>query len=190
MHSLHDHSRADWYSLHDHLRDIPGEDIFELGASIAGAEFCEWVQVGIDVYIPHRKYQFKPYSSPCFSAACAAAIDHKSHFFRFYQQNKFLASKMKFRLVIVAKGFLKLPSLLMLIKQVSINSQKLGSLDFWQLANSVLNKGKAAIPLQSMDLRCCLLLLIKQNCLQKIFLRALILMTQISFYLLFFLELI
>ena len=84
---------------------------------------------------------------------------------------------MKFRLVIVAKGFLKLPSLLMLIKQV-------------QLANSVLNKGKSAIPLHSMDLRCCLLLLIKQNCLQKIFLRALILMTQISFYLLFFLELI
>ena len=28
----------------------------------------------------------------------------------------------------------------------SINSQKLGSRDFWQIANSVLNKGKSAIP--------------------------------------------
>ena len=32
----------------------------------------------------------------------------------------------------------------MLIKQ-SITSQRLGSLDFWQIANSVLNKGKSAI---------------------------------------------
>ena len=29
----------------------------------------------------------------------------------------------------------------------SITSQKLGSLDFWRIANSVLNKGKSAIPL-------------------------------------------
>ena len=34
----------------------------------------------------------------------------------------------------------------MLIKQESITSQKLGSHDFWGIANSVLNKGKSAIP--------------------------------------------
>ena len=34
----------------------------------------------------------------------------------------------------------------MLIKQESITSLKLGSHDFWQIANSVLNKGKSAIP--------------------------------------------
>ena len=34
----------------------------------------------------------------------------------------------------------------MLIKQVSITSQKLGSWDFWKIASSVLNKGKCAIP--------------------------------------------
>ena len=34
----------------------------------------------------------------------------------------------------------------MLIKQESTDSQKLCSLDFWQIANSVLNKGKSAIP--------------------------------------------
>ena len=34
----------------------------------------------------------------------------------------------------------------MLIKQESITSQKLGSRDFWRIANIVLNKGKSAIP--------------------------------------------
>ena len=43
---------------------------FKLSASAAASEFFEWVQVGIDVYIPHRKYQMKPGSSPWFSAAC------------------------------------------------------------------------------------------------------------------------
>ena len=34
----------------------------------------------------------------------------------------------------------------MLLKQESITSQKLGSWDFWEISNSVLNKGKSAIP--------------------------------------------
>ena len=34
----------------------------------------------------------------------------------------------------------------MLIKQESITSQKLCSWDFWQIANSILNKDKSAIP--------------------------------------------
>ena len=37
-------------SLCDHLRDVPWENIFKLGASAASSEFCELVQVGIDVY--------------------------------------------------------------------------------------------------------------------------------------------
>ena len=53
----YDYSPADWDGLRDHLRDVPWEDIFKLGASAAVSEFCEWVQFGIDVYIPHRKYQ-------------------------------------------------------------------------------------------------------------------------------------
>ena len=53
----YDYSRADWDGLCDHLRDVPWEDIFKLGASAAASEFCERVQVGIDVYVPHRKYQ-------------------------------------------------------------------------------------------------------------------------------------
>ena len=45
----------------------------------------------------------------------------------------------------------------------SITSQKLGSRDF------VLNKGKSAIPPLFNSQRCCLLHLIKQNCLLKTF---------------------
>ena len=92
-----DYSCADWDGLRDHLRDVPWQDIFKLRASAAAAasEFCEWVQVGIDVYIPHCKYQVKPHSSPWFSATCATAIVHRNHFFRLYQQNKSFESKVQ-----------------------------------------------------------------------------------------------
>ena len=52
-HTAYDHSHAYWDSLHDHLRDVSWEDIFKLSACAAASEFCEWVQIGIDVYIPH-----------------------------------------------------------------------------------------------------------------------------------------
>ena len=50
-----------------------------------------------DVYIPYRKYEVKPQSSPWFSASCAAAIFHRNHFFHFYQKDKSSDSKVKFR---------------------------------------------------------------------------------------------
>ena len=37
----YDYSRADWDGLRDHLRDVPWEDVFKLGASAAASEFCE-----------------------------------------------------------------------------------------------------------------------------------------------------
>ena len=49
----YDYSRVDWDGLRDYLRDVPWEDIFKLSASAATSEFCQSVQVGIDVYIPH-----------------------------------------------------------------------------------------------------------------------------------------
>ena len=84
-HIGYDYYHADWDGLCEHLRVVPCEDIFKLGTSAAAAaaaasEFCEWVQVGIAVYIPHHKYQLKPHSSPWFSAAFAAAIVHRNHF--------------------------------------------------------------------------------------------------------------
>ena len=123
------YSHADCDGLRGHLRDVPWEDIFKLGAS----EFCEWVQVGIDVYIPHRKYQFKPNSSLWFSAACAPAIVHRNHFFRLYQREKSSDSKVKFRQVSnLCKRVLEGAKLAYANKpRESITSQKLGSRDFW-----------------------------------------------------------
>ena len=62
--TVYEYSRADGDGLCDHFRDIPWKDIFKLGASAAASEFCEWVQVGIDVCIPHKKCQIRPHSSP------------------------------------------------------------------------------------------------------------------------------
>ena len=60
----------------------------------AASEFCEWVYVGINVYIPHhQKYQVKPDSSPWFSAACAAAIVQRNHFFVCTNRINFLNPK-------------------------------------------------------------------------------------------------
>ena len=93
----YDYSCTDSDGLCDYLRGIAWKDTFMLGASVAASEFCEWVQVEIDVYISHRKYQVKPHSSPWFSAGCAAAIVHRNHFFRLHQNDKPSESSVKLR---------------------------------------------------------------------------------------------
>ena len=147
-HIAYDYSCADWDGPCDHLRDVPWEDIFKLSASAAASEFCEWVQVRSDVYIPHRKYQVEHHSSPWFSAACAAAIVHRNHFFHLYQKGKSSESKVKFRKARKhCKRVLEAAKLAYANKaKESITSQKLGSWDFWRIANSVFSKGKSAIP--------------------------------------------
>ena len=126
-----------WHFTHgqdcDHLRAVPWEDIFKLSASTAASEFCEWVQVGIDVYIPHRKYQVKPHSSPWFSAARAAAVGHRNHFFCLCQKDKSSESKVKLRQASNrCKKVLEAVKLAYATRtEESITSQKLGSRDFW-----------------------------------------------------------
>ena len=100
------------------------------------------------MYIPHRKYQVKPHVSPWFSAAYAAVIVHRNDFFCLYQKDKSSDSKVKFR---QANNFCE--RVLEAVKHAyankikeSITSQKLSSWDFWQITNSVFNKGKSAIP--------------------------------------------
>ena len=83
-----------------------------------------------------------------FSAACAAVIVHRNHFFCLYQKDKSSESKVKFRQASNhCKRFFEGAKLAYANKtKESITSQKLGSKDFWQIANSVLNKGKSALP--------------------------------------------
>ena len=95
----YDYSHPDWDGLRDHLRDFPWAGVFRLSASAAVNEICECVQLGIDVYTPHRKYQAKPHSSPWFPVPCFAVTVHKNHFFCLYQKDKFSDSKVKFRQV-------------------------------------------------------------------------------------------
>ena len=127
---------------------VPWEVIFRLSASAAASEFFDSVQVGIDVYIFHRKYLFKPHSSPWFSAACATTIVHRNRFLCLHQKDQSSESKVKFRQASnCCKRVLEAVKLAYANKiKESITSQKLGSRDFWRIANSVLNKGKSAIP--------------------------------------------
>ena len=65
-----------------------------------------------------------------------------------YQREKSSDSKVKFRQASNrCKRVLEVAKLAYANKtKESITSQKLGSREFWQIANSVLNKGKSAIP--------------------------------------------
>ena len=148
-----------------------------------------------DVYIPYHKYQVKPHLSPWFSATCVAAIVHRNNFFHLYEQNKFSESKVKFRQAChCCKYVLQIAKLAYAnITKKNITSQKLGSRDLWQIANSLLNKSKSTIPPLSNNPEALTnkeTHLIKQNCFLKPFLRTLILMTQTSFYLFSLQELI
>ena len=78
---------TDWDAHSDHLRDD------HLSASTAASEICGWVKVGIDVYIPRRKYQVKPLSSTWFSAACSAAIANNFFFCVCTKRIDFLSPK-------------------------------------------------------------------------------------------------
>ena len=100
------------------------------------------------MYIPHRKYQVKSHSSPWFSAAYAAGIVHRNHFFRLHQRQKSSHSKVKFRKASNrCKKVLQAAKLAYANKtKEPITSQKLGCYDFWRIANSVPNKSKSAIP--------------------------------------------
>ena len=172
----------------DSKQDVPFHRIaynFKLSASAAASELCEWF-VYIDVYIPHRKYQVKPHSSPWFSAACAASIVRRNHFFRVYRKDKSSVPKAKFRQASNrCKRVLEAAKLAYANKtKDSITSQKLGLLDFRPIANIILSNGKSTAQ------RYCLLHLIKQDCFLKTSLRILIMMIQISLYQFSLLELI
>ena len=134
--------------LFNYLRDAPWEDIFKLSASAPATKFCELVQVGIAICIPHRKYQVKPHSFSWFSAACAAAIVPRNHFFCLCQQNKSSEPKVNFRQASNrCKRAFEAAKLAYATKtKEPITPQKIGFRDFYRVANSVLNKVKSTIP--------------------------------------------
>ena len=88
-----------------------------------------------------------------------------------YQQNKCSKSKVKFRQVNNHfKSVLEVGKFPYVTKtKDSITSQKLGSQDFWQIANSVFNKGNSAVPLLFNELKVLASVLDKAKLFAKIF---------------------
>ena len=102
-----------------------------------------------------------------------------------YQNDKSSDSKVKFRQAINCwKRVLEAAKLAYADEtKESINPQKLGSCDFWEIAKVFSTKVDQRYLLNLATRRCCPLHLIKQNCLLKTFVRTLILTTQVSLYL-------
>ena len=157
------------------MGDIPWEDIIKRCASAAITEFCQWAQVGIDVYISYRKLQAKLHSSPWFSAAFATVIAHGNPFFCLNQGNKSYASKVKFRQASNrCKRVLQATKLFYAKKP----KENLALVTFGELFVVLSTK----VNMLCIPSLCCLLDLIKQNCFLKTFLRTLVLMSQVSLY--------
>ena len=98
------------------------------------------------------------------------------YFFCLYQQNKSSELNVKSRQASNhCKSVLEAAKLAYVNKtKESVTSQKLGSQDFWQITNSVFNKGRSDVPPRINNLEILSSVLIKQNCLLKTFLRTLI----------------
>ena len=168
----YDYSPADWDGLRDHFRGVSWENISKFSAPAPVSPFFEWVQVGIYVYIPHCKNHVKTYLSPWFLRNCAAAIIHRNYFFRLYQENESSESKVKF---IHASNRCK--NVLESFELANTNKQKSPSLPrnlalgtFGELPIVFSTKLRNLLYLlYSTTWRCCLLYLIKQNSLLKIF---------------------
>ena len=124
------------------------------------------------LYRSPSSYLVKPHSFLWFSGAFVAAKVHRNHFFCFYQQNKSYESKLKFKQAVNrCKRILEAIKLAYANKtKESITSQKLGSLDFWRIANIVFSaKLNLLYFLSSTARRCYILHLIKINLFAKNF---------------------
>ena len=184
----HDFPCADWNDLPDHLRDVPQKDIFRFSASAAASEFflgapSELVQVRIDVYIPYFNIRSSLIYLHGFQLLVSLPYFIEISYFIFTKRINLLILKWSSdRLVIVAKGFLKLLNLNMLVKVKSpLLHRNLARRTFGKLLILFSTKVNLLYLLYSMARRCCLLHLIKQHCLLKTFLRTLILRTQYLF---------
>ena len=146
--TLYSYEQGDWESFRDFIRDIPLDQIMSLKAEQCAREISSWIQAGIDAFIPCRKFQARPNSSPWFSPACAAAIAHRNHYFHTYKsqpnaENRDLlrkASNSCKRVLNNAKSSYADRT------HIRISSQKLGSRDFWRIYNGIVNKNKSLIP--------------------------------------------
>ena len=142
------YAQADWDNFRSYIADGPFNFFFKFRASKLTSLISDWIRNGIELFIPHKTYQQKPHSQPWFTAACAAAIAHRNHFFHEYNRNPSNVSKSNFR---TASNRCKYTinqaktNYANLIK-LRIEAQNLGTREFWRITNSVMNRGKSSIP--------------------------------------------
>ena len=106
-------SRANKDGFRKDLGDVPWEDFVKLSASAAATELREWVRVRINVYISHCKYQVIPIHPYGFQLLLL--LPQLIEITTFVCTNRINLQHLNGnsdRLVIVAKGFLKLSNLL------------------------------------------------------------------------------
>jgi len=151
--TVYNYSKADWCGFRTFLSQVPWRSALKGNVNTAAQEVTEWIQIGMEVYIPSRRYQQKPHSQPWFSPECAAAICQRNFFFHKYQRDRTVENLSLFK---AARRRCK--KILDLAREryakqtrESISSQKLGSKDFWRICNSVLNRSKSSLPSLSLN---------------------------------------
>ena len=145
--TVYSYRKADWDGFRGHLTGVSWLDIFKHDATYAAKEITEWVEIGIDCYIPHRKFQLKLHSSPWFTPSCAAVIAHRNHYFHQYHRNATPENK---KLCCDSRNHCKkvlkdARSNYAEATRCSVASQLIESGAFWRICNSVLNRGKSII---------------------------------------------
>ena len=146
--SVFRYAKADWDGFRSFLADIPLNSIFKRGPSRIAKELSDWITVGMECFIPSKKYQQRPNSQPWFTPECASSIAHRNHFFHNYHQNRTADSKAAFR---TARNHCK--RVLRNAKdsyaesvKARVAEQRLGSREFWRITNRVMNRGKSSVP--------------------------------------------
>ena len=186
----YDCSRADWDGLRDHLRDILRGDILKLSASAAASEFCEWF--GMECMYINVTVSIRSNLAHLHGFQLLVLLPWFVEITFFVNTNRINLLNLKFKQANNrCKRVFEAAKLNMLLKQIcpSIPSNlALGT--FGELLIVFSIKLKLLYLHYSTVRSCCLLHLIKQNFLIKTFLRTLILMTRVSFYLFSLLKLI
>ena len=146
--TVYRYSQADWDNFRSYIADAPVKHFYKFRASKLASLISDWIRNGIDIFIPHKKFQQKPHSQPWFTPACAAAISHRNHYFHAYHRNPSDITRFDFRttsnrckyVLNAAKDHYA--SLI----QSRIDNENLGTREFWRITNRVMNRGKSSIP--------------------------------------------
>ena len=143
----YDYSHATWNGLPYDLREVPWEDVFKISACAAASEFVngfrlELMYISLIISIRSGLTHLHGFQL----LVMLPLFIEITFFFCTNRINPLNLKQSSDRLVIIAKGFLNLPNQHMPIKQEFITSQKLAFWNFYQIAYSVLKKGKSATP--------------------------------------------